>query len=448
MHSTISIANDFLSASGGLHMIKNLMSAGLGDLTNLIFFQQINSFLTHEISVFGVNLLGRTMKFVGAIALTLMTLWILLQGFRIVTGQSRDSMAVLVMSSLRATLIVTLATGWAIGGSNIFQWVGEGLPKDISQVVTGSSDDVFKQIDTSLGHMQLAFSAIDALEDGGDPMVGNSKDRAMWFTGIGTGGPAISAGIMLLLNRIALALFIGLGPIFILALMFKQTEQLFMRWLMYGIATMFSLAVLSAMVSLALKVVIAVAAQYAVGAILGSSTEGINSRSMQQGGLGLILTMLIVSAPPMAGAFFQGVLGNFATQTAFGGTMGSDTVRGGQSQSSQRAQQQYAVQSSAAGSSRASGSSNAGTEGAVNSQRPNTFSNDPSTTGYRGASQTAQNLDSVKQVGQGASQNTSNTPQSLSSSNSSANLANNTVPTSSRGVAGNNPGPPDNSGKA
>ena len=59
MYSILSIASDFLGASGGsLSMIKNLMSAGLGDLTNLIFFQQINSFLTHEISVFGVNLLA------------------------------------------------------------------------------------------------------------------------------------------------------------------------------------------------------------------------------------------------------------------------------------------------------------------------------------------------------------------------------------------------------
>ncbi len=56
--------------------------------------------------------------------------------------------------------------------------------------------------------------------------------------------------------------------------------------------------------------------------------------AMQQGGLGLILTTLIVSAPPIAAMLFQGTLGQFSPYNAFhqqpqpgspgnpGGTMG------------------------------------------------------------------------------------------------------------------------------
>ncbi|WP_175472809.1 hypothetical protein [Luteibacter sp. 329MFSha] len=40
---------------------------------------------------------------------------------------------------------------------------------------------------------------------------------------------------------------------------------------------------------------------------------------MQQGGIGLLLTALIVSVPPMAAAFFQGTLGSFMSYSAFGG---------------------------------------------------------------------------------------------------------------------------------
>jgi hypothetical protein len=40
--------------------------------------------------------------------------------------------------------------------------------------------------------------------------------------------------------------------------------------------------------------------------------------ALQQGGLGLVLTTLIVSAPPMAAAFFQGTLGSFMSYSAFG----------------------------------------------------------------------------------------------------------------------------------
>uniref|UniRef100_UPI003D3036BD type IV secretion system protein n=1 Tax=Klebsiella pneumoniae TaxID=573 RepID=UPI003D3036BD len=35
---------------------------------------------------------------------------------------------------------------------------------------------------------------------------------------------------------------VGLGPLFILCLLFDQTKQLFQRWLFYGIGTMFSMA--------------------------------------------------------------------------------------------------------------------------------------------------------------------------------------------------------------
>jgi hypothetical protein len=45
--------------------------------------------------------------------------------------------------------------------------------------------------------------------------------------------------------------------------------------------------------------------------------------AMQQGGLGLILTMLIISAPPMAASFFQGTMGQFMAYSQFGGSAGS-----------------------------------------------------------------------------------------------------------------------------
>lgn len=40
--------------------------------------------------------------------------------------------------------------------------------------------------------------------------------------------------------------------------------------------------------------------------------------ALQQGGLGLVLTTLIITAPPMAAAFFQGTLGQFTAYSALG----------------------------------------------------------------------------------------------------------------------------------
>ena len=141
---------------------------------------------------------------------------------------------------------------------------------------------------------------------------------------------------MLLLYEVAMALFIGLGPIFILCLLFDQTKPLFQRWLLYGIGTMFSMAVLSAMVSIALAMVTRVAAAFWTSALAGSLlgtdfTDGMTSQAMQQGGMGLILTALIISAPPMAAMFFQGTLGQFMAFSQFGGGGGAVGHRPGES---------------------------------------------------------------------------------------------------------------------
>jgi type IV secretion system protein VirB6 len=184
--------------------------------------------------------------------------------------------------------------------------------------------------------MQVALTSIDGLDVVGDSTLDGQKTRAMWFIGIGAGGPAITGGTMLLLYEVAMALFIGLGPIFILCLLFDQTKPLFQRWLLYGIGTMFSMAVLSAMVSIALKMVTAVAEAFwataLAGSLLGSDfSDGMTSQAMQQGGMGLILTALIISAPPMAAMFFQGTLGQFMAYSQFGGAGNAVGSRPGES---------------------------------------------------------------------------------------------------------------------
>lgn len=183
------------------------------------------------------------------------------------------------------------------------------------------------------------MATIDSLDPGGNTAAQDDKDRDRWFTGIGIAGPSLIAGAMLLLNKIALALFVGFGPIFILCLIFDQTKNLFAKWLYYGIGTVFSLAVLSVMVTIAMKMMAAVTAAFVVkylASLAGAgSTDGINSMALQQGGLGLLLSTLIVMAPPMAAAFFQGTLAQFQTYSPFGqvgrGTEGGH-ARGGNGQ--------------------------------------------------------------------------------------------------------------------
>jgi type IV secretion system protein VirB6 len=330
----------------GLHGADFGSRAGggvLGNATNLYFFYEIKEFINARVDRFASGLLGRMMTIASGGALALMTLWVFWQGIRIMIGKSQESMMGLVMSSARAVFILALATTMATTTTPLLKVLADGTNKKIYQFVTGkNTGDPYSAIDKSLSYMQLAMISIDALDVSGDENIESAKSRAQLFTGIGIAGPSLVGGTLLLLNRIAMALFIGFGPLFLVFLLFEPTKHLFSKWLLYGIGTMFSFALLSVMVSIALDVVTAVAAAFWVGSFLGSGGEGISSMALQQGGLGTILTLLIITVPPMAASFFQGTLGQLSTVNMFGGGAASaaQTQQNSQQSSTQSSQTQ------------------------------------------------------------------------------------------------------------
>ena len=299
--------------------------ASIGDLA---YYALIYEYLNDRIQNFGVDMMGRAMTNAGGIALVLMTIWVFFQGLRFVTGQSRESFMAFIITTLRAMLIVVAATSFAATGDSVYRIINDDLKGAITQLVTGEDDDPADLIDRNLAYMQLGLSSIDALQVEGDPNLFQEKNRAMWMVGLGTAGPAMVGGAMLLMYNVMLALFVGLGPIFILCLLFDATKSLFQRWLLYGIGTMFSLAVLAAMIAIATDTVLSVAAAFWTSALLGqllgsSFTSGMTSVAMQQGGIGLMLTVLLISTPPMVANFFQGALGGFSPFAQISGSHGA-----------------------------------------------------------------------------------------------------------------------------
>jgi type IV secretion system protein VirB6 len=115
-------------------------------------------------------------------------------------------------------------------------------------------------------------------------------------------------------------------------MIFDQTKDLFKRWLMYGIGTVFSMALLSVVASMVLDLTVKISEALwgakIINSILGNSTEGLTSTAMQQGGIGLLLSILVVSVPPMAAMFFQGTLGSALTYSVFTPTGGRPGPQG------------------------------------------------------------------------------------------------------------------------
>jgi type IV secretion system protein VirB6 len=125
------------------------------------------------------------------------------------------------------------------------------------------------------------------------------------------------------MSRIKRRVFVHFVALSVTCLIFDQTKDLFKRWLMYGIGAIFSMALLSVVASMVLGHTVRVSAALwgakIINSIMGNSTEGLTSVAMQQGGIGLLLSILIVSVPPMAAMFFQGTLRSALTYAVFQG---------------------------------------------------------------------------------------------------------------------------------
>jgi len=291
---------------------------------DFIFFSLVNSYLKSQIAHFQEDVLGRMALWASTFAVILVTLWVAIQGYRMVTGQSREPMMALVANMAKIVFIVSVATTLAVAGNDIQELLTTDLGKHINFLFTGSSDSPEDMIDKNLAKTQLALSAIDIIKvNPTDIDMAGQKSKAELLATFGTASPPMTAGAMLLLYQFAMALFIGLGPLFILCLIFEQTKELFRKWLMYGIGTLFSMAMLAVVTSIAMRLCLSVAealwAANLINGITGEGAEGLSSLALQQGGIGLLMTVLIVSVPPMAAMFFQGTMGNFMAYSAMGG---------------------------------------------------------------------------------------------------------------------------------
>jgi len=298
-------------------------TANTGDY---IFFSLVNSYLKSQIAHFQEDVLGRMSLWVSTFAVILVTLWIMIQGYRMVTGQTKEPMMALVANMAKIVFIVSVATTLAVAGNDIQELLTTDLGKHINFIFTGNPSSPDDMIDENLAKTQLALSAIDVIKvNPTDIEMAGEKSKAELLATFGTASPPMTAGAMLLLYQFAMALFIGLGPLFILCLIFEQTKELFRKWLMYGIGTLFSMAMLSVVTAIAMRLCLSVAEALWAANMINSlipgaaGAEGLSSLALQQGGIGLLMTVLIVSVPPMASMFFQGTMGNFLTYSAMGG---------------------------------------------------------------------------------------------------------------------------------
>ena len=328
-------------------------------MLDLLLYSSIRDYIYARITFFTEQVLSQNLTLALTVIIGLLTVWVMIQGFLIVTGRSQEGIKGFVFNLGKTYFIVAMALGVAAGGKFGVRTLTDTLSDGISQIMTGNSDVGSKcltqdaqviigcKIDMNLTATQSMMGMLDGIDTADSDYLENKISEARWFAGIGTAGPAIVAGTMLIMFRIAIALFIGFAPIFILCLLFKKTAPLFQKWLYYGLATIFSSVMLGVMADIAMDLVSNIAITDAVTRIAsilgGGDLSGIMQTVTQQLGLGLVLSTLLIVVPPMAGAWFSGMMASYTGYNAMmgwnGGQPATPPGMNSQQQIEQRANQ-------------------------------------------------------------------------------------------------------------
>lgn len=188
----------------------------------------------------------------------LLTLYVALFAFALITGRSRVGVSSLTPRIVTLGLVLTFATSWIAYQSVVWN-LATGAPNQIAGILTGIQGNatiVFAQ------KIDVVFQAlIQASAAQSSPETAFSPPGLLWLGGtlflLGTVG-------VLATTRIALAILLAIGPIFVVFALFPGTRGLFVGWLkgvvMLAITPLFAVLGGSLMLELSVPVLSALVA--------------------------------------------------------------------------------------------------------------------------------------------------------------------------------------------
>ncbi|MFC2568313.1 MAG: type IV secretion system protein [Haemophilus parainfluenzae] len=283
---------------------------GAADAT---LYSSIRNYFSARIEYFMENTLSNNISLALTMVGALFTFWIMVQGYLILTGRSQDSLKAFVFNVGKTYIIILVALGVSSTSEFALRNLTKVTTDGVASLMMGeneNSDEISKclmkatssilgcQIDQNLITAQAVMAFINQIDTADNARLSEQVEQAKLFAGVGTAGPGIVTGTMLILYRVAMALFIGFSPFFILCLMFKKTTPYFTKWLNYGLATIFSSVLLAVMAGICTDLVEIIArrqfANDAVFTALGIDNSGVFQAAMNQLGLGLMMSTVLI----------------------------------------------------------------------------------------------------------------------------------------------------------
>ncbi len=186
----------------------------------------------------------------------LLTLYVAFFAINLLTGRGSLGVRSLTPRMITLGLVLTFATSWVAYQSVVWN-LAIGAPDWLASVLTGDDGSATQ---TFASKVDIVFQAIEQASQGKEDISAFSPAGIMWLGALlfmlGTVGVLVTA-------RIALALLVALGPIFVVMALFNGTRGLFTGWLkgvvMLALTPLFAVLGGSIMLEMAVPVLSALA---------------------------------------------------------------------------------------------------------------------------------------------------------------------------------------------
>jgi len=276
-------------------------------VTLLAFGQLFDALLNQYV----VNALGVLIAWLVPIAVTLVTIWVLLYGYATVRNETGDSIATFAGKALKIAVILAVALtsnlymSWVVGGAydlmnslaGMFLQAG-GLPATTVTSVWTLIDQYDAQVETVV--VTLGRDALQVAP----PFVNFPNLFAIVLISLGGCFFEVCLLAVACFAKIVLTLALALGPMFILALMFAATSRFFDAWL----SKLLSAVMLSSITFFLAGLSLAITTQFLTNFLAESSTVNFVVAGMVIGVIECLLAIVMIQAPTLAAALTGGAV--------------------------------------------------------------------------------------------------------------------------------------------
>jgi type IV secretion system protein VirB6 len=279
----------------------------MNNQVTLIHFGQL---FDQALNQYVVNALVILVGWLAPIALTLVTIWVILYGYATVRNETGDSVASFAGKALKISLIlgVSLTTNvymdWVVGSANslmnalaslFLQSAGLAATPTSAWALIDQYDAQVEMVVVTLGKDALQISP---------PFVNLPNLFAIVLISLGGCFFEVCLLAVTCFSKIVLTLALSIGPVFILSLMFSTTSRFFNAWLSKLLAAVMLSSITFFLAGLSLSI---------TGGFLTSflgqiSTINFIAAGMVVGVIELLLGIVMIQAPTLAAALTGGAV--------------------------------------------------------------------------------------------------------------------------------------------